>query len=206
MTKKIDINQRIPLYTIEVALNSFLDDNYDTEYITQQLRLDYSGENRIKKALRIVNKIVQKSPIADFLIENREQIKKVLRRKEDKNIILIALLNTSFPFAFEILQTYGKFFSVQELVNTETIKKSISNIYGGNRATEVGMYSVIPMFLEADFFKRPKQGLYQWEQPLIVTANITKEIYKLSYMKNQDITEIQEYQLMDPYFLFVDIN
>ena len=54
----IDINQRIPLYALEVALNSYLTNNYSNDYILEQLRLDFQGENRLKKALRIVNKIV----------------------------------------------------------------------------------------------------------------------------------------------------
>ena len=54
----IDINQRIPLFILEVGLQSFLEGTYSNEYIQEQLALEYSGENRIKKGLRIVNKII----------------------------------------------------------------------------------------------------------------------------------------------------
>ena len=62
----IDINQRIPLDVLEVALNTFLSGNYSNEYVIEQLRLEFDGENRLKKALRIVNKIIIKSPLKDF--------------------------------------------------------------------------------------------------------------------------------------------
>lgn len=56
--KSLYINQRIPLDTLFVALESYLDGNYSDDYILEQLRLEFKGENRLKKALRIVNKIV----------------------------------------------------------------------------------------------------------------------------------------------------
>ena len=130
--KSIDINQRIPLDTLYIALESYLDSTYSNEYVLEQLRLEFEGENRLKKALRIVNKIIQKNPLNELLMNRKTEVKTAIKKKIDRDIILIALLNSAFPFSFDVLQTFGKFFTVQELVNTETIKKSISNVYGGN--------------------------------------------------------------------------
>ena len=47
--KSIDINQRIPLETLHAALEAYLNDNYSNDYIMEQLRLEYNGENRLKK-------------------------------------------------------------------------------------------------------------------------------------------------------------
>ena len=145
--KSIDINQRIPLDTLHAALEAFLNDAYSNDYVLEQLRLEYSGENRLKKALRIVNKIIINNPEVDFINENKQIILKALRNKTDRNIILISLLNIAFPFSFDVLHTFTKFFNVQSVINSETVKKSISNVYGGNRATENGIYSVVPMFI-----------------------------------------------------------
>ncbi len=93
---------------------------------------------------------------------------------------------------------------MQDIINTETVKKPISNIYGGNRATENGMYSVIPMFIEANFFERPKSGLYQFNNKLKTSFSISKLLYLESYKINNKIDEIQDYQLLDPYFLFIE--
>lgn len=203
--KSIDINQRIPLETLHAALEAYLNDDYSNEYIMEQLRLEYSGENRLKKALRIVNRIIPKNPLLPLINANKAAIKLAIKKKQDRDIILIALLNSAFPFSYDVLKIFGKYFAVQEIINAATVKKSISNVYGGNRATENGIYSVVPMFLEAGFFNRHKQGIYQWDKRLIPNSEITDIIYLASFKLNNNMNEVQEYQLMDPYFQFVKI-
>lgn len=201
--KSVNINQRIPLDTLHAALESYLNRTYSNEYIKEQLRLEFQGENRLKKSLRIVNKIIINNPIIEFIDQNKEVVQVALKKKTDRNIILIALLNTAFPFAFDVLQIFGKYFAVQDQISTDTIKKSISKIYGGNRATENGIYSVVPMFLEAGFFERIKTGVYQFKEQLSPSSKITDSIYHRSFMINSGIEEIQEYQKGDPYFTFI---
>ena len=204
INKTIDINQRIPLDTLYAALDSYLNDQYSNEYILEQLTLEFEGENRLKKALRIVNKIIVKNPLIEFVEEHKKEIKNSIKKKADRDVILIALLNSAFPFSFEVLKTIGKYFSVQDIINSETIKKPITNIYGGNRATENGIYSVVPMFIEAGFFTRPKQGVYEMRNKQTQISPITKKIYIESFKVNKGITSLLEYQLNDPYFLFIN--
>lgn len=198
----IDINQRIPLETLYAALEAFLNEDFSNEYVMEQLRLDYSGENRLKKALRIVNRIIPRNPLIPFINENKALIKSAIKKKQDRDIILIALLNSAFPFSFDVLKMFGKYFAVQEIINADTIKKSISNIYGGNRATENGIYSVIPMFLEAGFFKRPKPGIYQFEKTTQPYYDVTVKIYIESFKVNgpSNLTSIDK---LNPYFQFI---
>lgn len=202
--KSIDINQRIPLDTLYAALESFLNGNYSEDYILEQLRLEFKGENRLKKSLRIVNKIILRSPLLALIEENKEQIKQVIKKKNDRNLILISLLNSSFAFSFDTLQLLGKYLSVQDLVNTETIKKSLSNKYGGNRATENALYSVIPMFIEAGLIKRPALGVYQHNADFQISTSVSKQIFIESFKANNTLDGIQDYQLRDPYFLFLN--
>ena len=99
----------------------------------------------------------------------------------------------------------GKYYSVQDVINAETIKKNVSNIYGGNRATENGIYSVVPMFLEAGIFKRPKQGIYEFENILNYSTEIVKEIFIASFNQNNTIKRtLNNYQHSDSYFMFID--
>jgi len=205
MNKSIDINQRIPLDTLYAALEAYLNDSYTNDYVLEQLRLEFEGENRLKKALRIVNKIVIRSPIISFIDDHKSEIKLAINKKNDRNIILISLLNAAFPFSYDVLKTFGKFYSVQDVINAETVKKSISNVYGGNRATENGIYSVVPMFLEANIFQRPKQGIYELKSKLLHSSAITEQIYIESFKVNNSIAEIQDFQKMDPYFIFIQI-
>ncbi len=202
--KSIDINQRIPLDTLYAALESYLNGNYSEDYILEQLRLEFKGENRLKKSLRIVNKIILRSPLLALIEENKEQIKQVIKKKNDRNLILISLLNSSFAFSFDTLQLLGKYLSVQDLVNTETIKKSLSNKYGGNRATENALYSVIPMFIEAGLIKRPALGVYQHNADFQISTSVSKQIFIESFKANNTLDGIQDYQLRDPYFLFLN--
>ena len=201
--KKIDINQRIPLDTLVVALGSYLNGSYSSEYILQQLMLEFEGENRLKKALYIVNKTVINNPLSEYLLINHKEIKNAIKKKTDRNVILVALLNCAFPFSYDVLRIFGKYFSVQELISAETIKKDISKVYGGNRSPDNGFYCVTPMFIEAGFFYRPKPGVYQWEGGVNVTTSIAREIYLESFKLNNKITDLQDYQKLDPYFLFI---
>ena len=74
MSNYVDINQRIPLYILKIALQSYLDGTYTNDYIMEQLRMEYDGENRLKKSLRIVNKIIKRNPIIHLTNENAENL------------------------------------------------------------------------------------------------------------------------------------
>lgn len=205
MSNYVDINQRIPLDILKVALQSYLDRTYTNDYIMEQLRMEYDGENRLKKSLRIVNKIIKRNPTIHLIDENKVKVQAAIKSKNDCNLILLSLLNSAFPFSFDVLRIMGKFFSVQDVINADTIKKNVSNIYGGNRATENGIYSVVPMFLEAGIFTRPKQGIYEFEGVLNYSTEIAKEIFMASFNQNNTIKRtLNDYQHSDSYFLFID--
>ena len=200
----IDINQRIPLDSLYAALESFLNGTYSDDYILEQLRLEFKGENRLKKSLRIVNKIILRNPLLQFIEENKDLIKQAIKKKHDRNTILIALLNSSFAFSFDTLQFLGKYLTVQDLVNRETIKKSLANVYGGNSATENAIDSVIPMFIEAGLIKRSSLGVYQHNSDFQISSTVSRQIFIESFKTNNTLDGIQEYQLRDPYFLFIN--
>lgn len=204
--KSIDINQRIPLDALNTALIGHLSEEYDENYILQQLSLDFKGENRLKKSLRIINKIILKNPLGSILLENKEEILNACKRRDDRNLILIALLNASFPFSFDVMRIFGKYLSVQDIVNTESINKAVANIYGGNRATEIGIYSVIPMFIEACFIKRPKIGLYQINENFNLSTSIGNILFKESLKVNAEYNTFFYNEISDPYLIFINNN
>ena len=204
MSNYVDINQRIPLDILKVALQSYLDGTYTNDYIMEQLRMEYEGENRLKKSLRIVNKIIKRNPIIGLINDNKVKVQSAIKSKNDCNLILLSLLNAAFPFSFDVLKIMGKFFSVQDVINANTIKKNISNIYGGNRATENGIYSVVPMFLEAGIFIRPQQGIYEFTGVLNYGTEIAKIIYIESYNQGSMVKKsLLDYSHSDSYFLFI---
>ena len=201
--KPVDINQRIPLSVLEIALLTFLDGAYDESYIVEQLRLEYNGENRIKKSLRIVNKIVPKCAFSTVLMENADIIRIAMKNRSDRNVILISLLNSAFGFSYDTLDLLARIFNAQDTVNSETVLKSLSKSYGGNRSTVNAMYSVLPMFVEAEFLIRPKTGLYESNGPIAVSSEITNRLYVLSFCHQKGLLLTNVAQLSEPYLNFV---
>ena len=202
--KSVDINQRIPLDTLETALTSYLNGDYDEDYVLEQLRLDYSGENRLKKSLRIVNKIVPKSPLSDVLIEHSSSIQIALKQRHDRDVILIALLNAAFSFSFDTFEFLTRIFHAQPIVNSDTVIKAMSKIYGGNRSTENAVYSVMPMFLESGMLERSRIGVYKSTGPITVLNEVSSLLYKHSYAVHNR-TDVQSLENnLSPYIAFVD--
>ena len=51
----IGINQRIPIHILELALCAALQDDASPEYFSELAATEYKGENRIKKAVSVIN-------------------------------------------------------------------------------------------------------------------------------------------------------
>lgn len=202
----IDINQRIPLEVLEASLMASLLNEYTHQYVEEQLRMSFEGANRIKKAIRIVDKIVVRNPLADFLFENKIATQNSIKSKSDKNIILISLLNTAFPFSFEVLRAFGKYFQIQDVISSSLIKRTISSKYGSNRSTENGLYCVIPMFLEAGFFARSKTGLYTSSSMHHMASKLSVQAYQKSFIFNTNRHFAEGINEFEPYFHFVQLR
>lgn len=201
--KPIDINQRIPLEILHAVLENYLTGTCSEDYIIEQLKLHFQGDNRLKKSLRIVKKVVYTNPLSGFLMENKNQLLQAIKKKDDRNLILIALLNTAFMFSFDVASILGRLFKVQDEVSREALTRQLSRIYGGNRSLANAVDSIIPMFLESGMFARPSTGLYKWTGGLQVSSPVTNQIFVESYRINNSLDKVIEFQLTDPYFLFL---
>ena len=202
INKSVDIDQLVDYDVLEIAILDYLKGSYSEEYILEQLRINISGENRIKKGLRIVKKVVLNNQLRSFINENKTEVIRAFNNKDDKSIIIISLLNSVFPFAYDLLSIFGKFFKVQDLINIKIIQKEVSKVYGGNRVAVNGIYCVGPIFEKAGIYSRPKQGLYQIEDKLRPIHPITKKIFIESFNINQSITPTNIDEL-NPYFQFI---
>lgn len=183
MEAKIGINQRIPITTLELALKAVLDGQYDEAYAEELMRMDYRGENRINKAVKIVSKLTRLNPLMPYLMENAEKVKLALKNEDDKALILIALVNASYEFCYDVTTTLGKYFHAQKEVGTSLIVSKLSSKYGTNRSLPNGLYCILPMLLEAGFLLRPQVGIYQIKR-LDPQTIIALEIYKRSFFQN----------------------
>jgi hypothetical protein len=201
--KPIDINQRIPLDVLHAVLESYLIDKISDSYIIEQLSLHFQGENRLKKSLRIIKKVIINNPIIECIDENKSQVLQAIKKKDDRNLILVALLNAAFSFSYDVALILGRLFKAQEEVSREALTRQLSRIYGGNRSMANAVDSVIPMFLEARLFLRPKPGLYKWNGGIQISLPIVNQIFIESFRINNSITQVMEHQLNDPYFIFL---
>jgi hypothetical protein len=59
------------------------------------------------------------------------------------------------------------------------------------------------MFLEANYFSRPRQGLYRFEQEIPVLSSLAKEIYNASFNYCTVAITDAEVDSMNPYFVFL---
>lgn len=183
MEAKIGINQRIPMTTLELALKAVLDGQYDEVYAEELVRMDYHGENRINKAVRIVSKLTRLNPLMPYLMDNAEKVKLALKNDDDKSLILIALVNASYEFCYDVTTTLGKYFHAQKEVRSSLIVSKLSSKYGTNRSLPNGLYCILPMLLEAGCLLRPQMGVYQIKK-LEPQTSIALETYKLSFFQN----------------------
>lgn len=198
--KSVDINQRIPLDVLEVALISFLNEDYSNDYIKEQLSLEFTGQNRVNKSLRIVNKIIPRNPLNQFVLAHKKEVLTALKSKADKNILLISLLNAAFIFSFDVFSLFGKFLGIQEEISGEAMMKSVRSVFGGNRAPEIGFYAVVPMFVEAGILSRPKSGIYSVENKLKPRMDISWKLLRESFKHQKGVSEWTDFHEGDPYF------
>lgn len=179
MEAKIGINQRIPIEAIELAVKAVLEDRYDNEYAAELARMEYSGENRIKKAVNIINRLTKNNVLMPFLKENERKVKMALKNPNDRGMICIALVNAAYPFCYDVTALLGKYFHAQKEIGSPLITSKLSAKYGTNRSLPNGLYCILPMLIEAGFITRLRAGTY-----LINHLAPQTEIAKLTYQKS----------------------
>jgi hypothetical protein len=101
MGKIIGINQRISVTLIENGLKAVFDGVYSKEFARSLAEYEFQGENRLKKAVNELSKVVDKNSIIPFLVERKEQVMKAMQYKADRAIIVAALYNSAFPFSMK---------------------------------------------------------------------------------------------------------
>jgi hypothetical protein len=183
MEAKIGINQRIPIEAIELAVKAVLEDRYDNEYAAELARMEYSGENRIKKAVNIINRLTKNNVLMPFLKENERKVKMALKNPNDRGMICIALVNAAYPFCYDVTALLGKYFHAQKEIGSPLITSKLSAKYGTNRSLPNGLYCILPMLIEAGFISRPITGIYKMCH-LIPQVDISTIIYQKSFLCN----------------------
>ena len=183
MEATIGINQRIPIEAIELAIKAVLNGSYDNDYAAELARMEYSGENRIKKAVNIISRLSKNNTLMSFLQENQSKVKTALKYSDDKGLICISMVNTAYPFCYDVTTVLGRYFHAQKEVATTLLTSKLSATYGTNRSLPNGLYCILPMLIEAGFITRPRAGVYQINH-LEPQTDIATSIYQKSFLAN----------------------
>ena len=157
----IGINQRIPIHILELALCAALQDDASSEYFSELVATEYKGENRIKKAVSVINKLTIRNPLFGYLHEHADAVLAAMKNKHDRPLLFGAVICAAYPFGFDTLSIMGKYFHVQQQVNTNLITQRMASKYGSNRSLPNALYCVLPMFIEAGLLNRPVAGIYE---------------------------------------------
>lgn len=202
METTIGINQRIPIEAIELAIKAVLNDSYDNDYAAELARMEYSGENRIKKAVNIINRLTKNNALMTFLQENKNKVMSALKYPDDKGMICIAMVNAAYPFCYDVTTVLGRYFHAQKEIGTSLITSKLSAKYGTNRSLPNGLYCILPMLIEARFITRPRTSVYQINH-LAPQTDIASAIYQKSFLANNP-TLNEDYHFFNHfYFEFI---
>lgn len=202
MEATIGINQRIPIEAIELAIKAVLNGSYDNDYAAELARMEYSGENRIKKAVNIINRLTKNNTLMPFLQENMSKVMTALKYPDDKGLICISMVNTAYPFCYDVTTVLGRYFHAQKEIGTPLITSKLSAKYGTNRSLPNGLYCILPMLIEAGFITRPRAGVYQINH-LVPQTDIARAVYQKSFLANNP-TLSEDYHFSNHfYFEFV---
>ena len=202
MNKVIGINQRISVTLIEASLRAVFNGTYNKEFARMLAEGEFQGENRLKKAVNELGKVVERNALLPFLLEHKQQVTEAMQHIGDKAIIIAALYNTAFRFSYEEVTILGKYFHVQDRVPRSLLEERVSEIYGFNKSISNAIDYSMPTLIEAGFINRPEAGVYE-KPSLSIKTEISLAIYKESfYLNNPLLDRGQEYEDA-PYFEFV---
>lgn len=201
--KSVGINGKISLGVVEMALIAMLSDNITPGYFMELARTDCKGEKKAKLLLTVLNKLTVKSRLGTYLMEHKMEAQSMLRNKNDRCLLMVAMMCSGYTFFYDAVTIMGKYFHVQQQVSKSLILGKLYEIYGSNRIVDVAYDCVIPMLMEAGIIIRPEKGVYEMVKQEKYSDE-AKKVYVQSFLlNNPTYTENDDIE-SNPYFEFVN--
>ena len=195
----VEGSKKYIIEAIELAIKAVLNGSYDNDYAAELARMEYSGENRIKKAVNIITRLSKNNTLMPFLQENQSKVMTAMKYPDDNGLICISMVNTAYPFCYDITTVLGRYFHAQKEVATTLLTSKLSAIYGTNRSLPNGLYCILPMLIEAGFITRPHAGVYQINH-LEPQTYIATSIYQKSFLANNP-TLNEDYNFSNHFYI-----
>lgn len=202
MKQDIGINQRIPMNVLEQALLAEMQGNASSDYFYELAATEYTGPNRIKKAVVVINRLTKRNPLMPYLMENKATVEAMLRSKVDKPLLLTAVICSAYGFGYDVVALLGKYFHAQETVTTELIRQKMSAKYGSNRSLPNALYCILPMLIEAKLLERPVPGEYKAIRIKNASDDALK-VYRKAFLLNNPMLSEKDNIESNPYFEFI---
>ena len=201
----IGINQRIPIHILELALCAAPQDDASPEYFSELAATEYNGENRIKKAVSVINKLTIRNPLFGYLHEHADVVMAAMKNKLDRPLLFAAVICAAYPFGFDTLSVMGKYFHVQQQVNSALITQRMASKYGSNRSLPNALYCVLPMFIEAGLLNRPMAGIYEANRQERY-SDFVLTLYRKAFVLNNPTYTMEDDIDSNPFFEFIIRN
>ena len=201
----IGINQRIPIHILELALCAALQDEASPDYFRELAATEYNGENRIKKAVSVMNKLTIRNSLFGYLHEHADAVLSAIKNKHDRPLLFGAVICAAYPFGFDTLSIMGKYFHVQQQVNTALITQRMASKYGSNRSLPNALYCVLPMFIEAGLLSRPMAGIYEANRQDRY-SDFAYSLYRKAFVINNPTYTMDDDIDSNPFFEFITSN
>ncbi len=164
--------------------------------------MEYSGENKIKKAVNIITRLTMNNALMPFVQENLSKVMTALKYPDDKGLICILMVNTAYLFCYDVTTVLDRYIHAQKKIATTLLTSKLSATYGTNRSLPNGLYCILPMLIEEGFITRPRAGVYQINC-LAPQTEIAKAIYQKSFLAN-NLTLNENYHFSNHfYFEFI---
>lgn len=202
MKQDIGINQRIPMNVLELAMLAELQGNASTDYFRELAATEYNGQNRIGKAVQVINRLTKRNPLLPYLKENQASIESMMRSKTDKPLLMTAIISSAYGFGYDVVALLGKHFHAQESVTSVLIRDKMAAKYGSNRSLPNALYCILPMLIEAGLLERPKVGVYKAIR-ISKASDEAKKVYCESFLLNNPNLNKNDDFKSNPYFEFV---
>ena len=171
----IGINQRIPIHILELALCAALQNDATPEYFSELASFQAFGDYSI------------------------------IDEHEDRPLLFGAIICAAYPFGFDTLSIMGKYFHVQQQVNTTLITQRMASKYGSNRSLPNALYCVLPMFIEAGLLNRPVAGIYEAIRQERY-SDFALTLYRKAFVINNPTYTMDDDIDSNPFFEFVTKN
>lgn len=199
----IGINQRIPIHMLELALCAALQDDASAEYFSELAATEYNGDNRIKKAVSVMNRLTIRNPLFGYLHEHADAVMAAMKNKHDRPLLYAAVICAAYPFGFDTLSTMGKYFHVQQQVNTALITQRMASKYGSNRSLPNALYCILPMLIEAGMLYRPEAGIYEAIRQERY-SDFALTLYRKAFVVNNPTYTVNDDIDSQPFFEFIN--